>query len=440
MNGSLRTRIGRAGPPVGAVLTLVLALPATAAAHAVLVRSSPAWGSIAASAPHQLRLVFDEDVVARYARVSVVTGRGVSLAGRPRASGRVVTVPLRRGQRGSYTVRWRMVARDDGHVTEGAYSFGVNARPLPPAPLGGLGIPLAPQLLAWLQFLAVALAGGMLTVRALVWAPAARVLGREEAPDARLATGTAAAAAALGLHAGLLGFLVGAYPIVGGGVSSFINTLIEPIRTGTHLGQAWTVMTFTWLVVLGLIVAAWVTPRDRERLLASAGVLALAVSFDLSWASHAASRGTAALVMDFVHLLAAALWVGGLATAVILALATRTLTGSAREGLARACVLRFSKLALPTVAIVGVAGIYLAVRELSGPSDLLSSGYGVTLVLKTALALGALALGAYHRRSVMPRLALGTPVASVRRTLTVELGVLLAVLVLAAVLSQAAPP
>lgn len=440
MTTKLRQAVRRAVLPAVSLLTVGLALPSTAAAHAVLVRSTPRWGAITRAEPHQLELVFNEDVVPRYAHVMVVTGRGGDLAGRPRVAGQVVLVPLRPGHRGSYTVRWRMVASDDGHVTEGAYSFGVDAKPLPPPPISGLDVPVAPQLLAWLEFLAVALAGGLLTVRALMWAPAARALGRRQAPDAKRALSIAAIAAAVGLHAGLFGFLVGAYPIVGGGLSSFINDLIEPIRTGTHLGQAWTVMTFTWLVVLALLVAAWVTPREREPLLAAAGVVALAIAFDLSWASHPASRGTLALIVDFVHLVAAALWAGGVAGAVILAVSARALTSTAREAMARACVLRFSKLALPIVVVAGFAGIYLAVRQLPTPSDLLTSGYGVTLIVKTAVALAALALGGYHRRFVMPRLASGEPVASIRRSLTVELAVLGAVLILAAILSQAAPP
>src|SRR5256885_7841355 len=50
----------------------------------------------------------------------------------------------------------------------------------PPAPASGVGIPIAPQLLAWLQFLGVVLAGGLLTFRALVWAPAEREQARSE--------------------------------------------------------------------------------------------------------------------------------------------------------------------------------------------------------------------------------------------------------------------
>jgi copper transport protein len=103
-------------------------------------------------------------------------------------------------------------------------------------------------------------------------------------------------------------------------------------------------------------------------------------------------------------------------------------------------VLKFSKIAVPTVAMVALAGVYLAVRQLPTPSALFSSGYGITLVVKSGVALGALALGGYHRRVVVPRLAAGAPVVTIRRTLTLELGVLLAVLALAAVLSQTAPP
>jgi hypothetical protein len=54
--------------------------------------------------------------------------------------------------------------------------------------------------------------------------------------------------------------------------------------------------------------------------------------------------------------------------------------------------------------------------------------------------MGALALGAYHRRSVVPRIAAGAPVATVGRTLALEVGFLLVAVALAAALSQTAPP
>ena len=359
------------------------------------------------------------------------------MSGPPRVSGSVVVVPLEGGRTGSYTLRWRMVASDDGHVTEGAFSFGVRAKPLPPAPASGVGVPVAPEVLAWLQFVGVVLAGGALTFRALVLVPAARALGDRESG---LAIWVGVVGATVALHAGLFGFLVGAYPIVGGGLVNVINTQIIPIRVGTHLGQAWTLTTFAWLGVLALLVGAWVTPRRREPLLATAGILSLGIAFGISWASHPAARGTIAMFADYVHLVAGALWVGGVIALAILAGVARPMSRPVRDGLLLACLLRFSRVAVPLVAMLAIAGTYLALRELPSASALLTSRYGVTLVLKSVVFVGALALGGYHRRFAVSRIAAGAPAATIRRTLAVELSLLLGALALAAILSQTAPP
>lgn len=425
----------------GCAVALLLSLPSSAAAHAVLVTSAPAWNTIVRATPNQVRLTYDEDVVPQYARVTVFVGTsGRDVAGAPQVAGNVVTVALANGGTGSYTVRWRMVAGNDGHVTQGAFSFGVRAKPLPPAPASGVSVPVAPQLLAWLQFLGVVLAGGTLTFRTLVLAPAARALGARTEREASVALWVAVVGAAVALHAGLFGFLIGAYPIVGGGLLNVVNTEIIPIRVGTHLGQAWTLSTFAWLGVLTLLVAAWVTPRRREPLLTSAGALSLAIAFGISWASHPDGRGTLALAADYVHLLAAALWVGGVVALAILTGATRPLSRSDREALVRLCLVRFSRLAVPAVAFLAMAGVYLALRELPAASAILTSGYGITLLLKTMVFVAAFALAAYHRGSVTPRLEAGAPVATIRRTLTLEMSLLLLAVALAAVLSQTAPP
>jgi copper transport protein len=429
----------RATRLAGFACVLLLAIPSSAAAHAALDTATPGSAVVLSGAPRSLRLVFDEDVTPRYTRVAVVGADGQNLAGPPAVDGPVVTVPLRSARIGSYTVRWRMVAKDDGHATEGAYSFGVRVKPLPPTPSSGVGIPVAPELLAWLEFVGVVLAGGVLTFRAIV-RPPGEVPVHGGSRDATIAIWAGVVGAVIALHAGVFAFLSGAYPIVGGGLSGFVDAEIAPIRAGTHLGQSWTLMTFAWLGVLALLVAAWVTPRKRETLLGCAGVSALGIAFGISWASHSASRGAAALVADYLHLLAGALWVGGLVALAILAVAARPLSRPAREAMIRASVLRLSRVAVPFVILVGSAGIYLALRELPAPSALLTSGYGVTLLVKTAVVLGAVALGGYHRRFVVPRIAAGAPVASIRRTLVLEVSLIVVALALASILSQTAPP
>ena len=418
----------------------LLTAPSVATAHAVLETTTPRWGAVLGATPHEITLVYDEDVVPSYARVAVVTPGGQNLAGPPQVTGNRVVVAVRPGAGGSYTVRWKMVASSDGHVTEGAFSFGVRAKPLPPAPASGVSVPVAPELLAWLEFLGVVLAGGTLTFRALVSAPAARMLGEREPRDGSVAIWVGVVGAAVALHAGLFAFLVGAYPIVGGGLLNVVNTQIIPIRVGTHIGQAWTLMTFAWLGVLALLVGAWVSPRRREPLLASAGLASLGIAFGISWASHPASRGTLALTADYVHLLAGALWVGGVVALAILVGIARPLSHSAREALARACLVRFSRLAVPTVVVLALAGAYIALRELPAPAALVTSGYGVTLLAKSSVFIAALALAGYHHRAVVPRIAAGAPIASIRRTLALEVGLLMTAVALAAILSQVAPP
>jgi methionine-rich copper-binding protein CopC len=44
--------------------------------------------------------------------------------GRPRIDGRVMSVPLRADQPGTYRVKWRVLSVDT-HATEGAFSFQV---------------------------------------------------------------------------------------------------------------------------------------------------------------------------------------------------------------------------------------------------------------------------------------------------------------------------
>ena len=449
--------LGVRAAAIGALAAAALLIsPAVAGAHAVLETSTPSYGAMVHGEPRQVVLNYDEEVVPRLAQVSVVTPSGRNLAGAPHVSGDTVTVPLGSGPHGSYTVRWQMVAADDGHVTEGAFSFGVDAKPVAPAPAQGVSIPVAPELLAWLQFIAIVLAGGMLTFRAAVLVPAARALratGRGETDGAAApvdgAQGEAGGpvairvgiiGAALGIHASLFAFLVGAYPAVGGSVSNFVGTEIIPLRVSTHSGQAFTLSSFAWLVAAALMISAWSYPRRREPLLALAGLMSLAIAFGLSWASHPAGRGTLALAADYVHLLGAALWIGGLIALVILAGAVRAGAVADRDALFRACLLRFSALAAPLVAVLAAAAVYLAIRELPAVSALFDSRYGILILAKTATFAAALALAGYHRRSVVPRVAAGASAASVRRTLTIEAAVLLVTLVLAAILSQNAPP
>ncbi len=105
--------------------------PATAFAHAFLVRAVPGVGSTVKSAPSQLTLYYTEGVVPHFCRVSVTGPGGAAVAaGRPHtASGHptVLLVRLPHLAPGLYTVTWHAVATDT-HRTQGRFRFTVAGR------------------------------------------------------------------------------------------------------------------------------------------------------------------------------------------------------------------------------------------------------------------------------------------------------------------------
>ena len=100
-----------------AISFLALVVPSAASAHAVLQSSTPRWNAMVSAAPAKVTLYYSEEVSSGLGRVSVIGPTGDDIAGPLVYHGGVVVVPIRSGGgRGSYTVRWRMVAADDGHV------------------------------------------------------------------------------------------------------------------------------------------------------------------------------------------------------------------------------------------------------------------------------------------------------------------------------------
>jgi copper transport protein len=179
--------------------------------------------------------------------------------------------------------------------------------------------------------------------------------------------------------------------------------------------------------------------RDRRPLSALTLALGAVMSLTPSLSGHASTAGKLAMTADVAHVIAAALWTGGLGF-LFLAL---MLAKEDRWPLATRAVPRFSNMAVISVVVLLVAGIvngYLQVRTWSA---LWETEYGLLLLAKVALVLPLLALGAYNNRYAVPRLKAG--IASVlerRRFLRaagVELGIMVAIVAVTAVLVNAEP-
>ncbi len=299
---------------------------------------------------------------------------------------RVLVLPLRPGlSHGAYTVQWRIVS-DDGHLITGVLAFAVGTgspRPVPTLSAGG-GTSLSGFALRFLFLGGVLVAGG------------AALTGRYLLEPARRRVETAVVAGGLVL-------------VAGGG---FGLLAIEPAADATRFGRVTETAAITAAVGVAAALAAFVLP-PLALVVSVVGALELAAP---TLAGHALDprqlRPLIALA-DFVHVAAAAVWIGGLVLLVV---------GGPR---ARA---RFPIVALVAVAVLGAAAIPRAIAAFPSLASVVHTSYGRAVLIKTGL-LAAVLLLAWSNRRRFAQVGLAA-----------ELALLAALVVAIAVLTDLRPP
>ncbi len=222
---------------------------------------------------------------------------------------------------------------------------------------------------------------------------------------------------------------------------------LRTVLLDTEFGRDWLVR-LVLVAVLGGLLAADLRRRrgqDRPSLLRLAIVPAAAgLAGSLAWAGHGVGGtgfdGSIHTAADFLHLVTAAAWVGGLLPlALLLAAAQRA---SAIE-VARTTSLRFSACGAAAVGVLVLTGI-INTWYLAGSLHALSStDYGHLLLVKIALFLVMLALAAINRLRLTPALMEGKPAADalrqLRRNVVIEIAAAALVIAVVAVLGVTPP-
>jgi copper transport protein len=407
-----------------------LVVPSVAAAHVTLQSAEPATQSRLDKPPSEIRLRFSQPVTVTSNAITVLAPDGTVLSGTVTMEddGHVVVAPVSRLVLGrGYTVRWRVIGAD-GHSPAGVFTFGVGVDAPPPTDaVGASGTTWRDDAARWALFAALSLLIGPLVVRLLVL--------RGPVPDRleRRFQLVGVVAAFLVVDVGIAAFVLRASNALQLPLGDLPYADLQPFAEKTRFGVAFLVMTVGFGIVAALLLVGWVF--DRLELRWPALVLSLALVSGLSLSGHQATEPNAtrlAEAADWLHLVAASVWVGGLAalTFVVWPLA---------PSLRRTAFLGFARLAVVLVAAMVLAGAYLALLRLPEPSDLWETHYGRFLLLKLAIVALALAWGAVHHVVVRPRLAAGDE-PNVRPSLLGEAAVAFAVLLAAAILTNVAPP
>ncbi|GAA3337535.1 hypothetical protein GCM10020358_14150 [Amorphoplanes nipponensis] len=146
-----------------------------ASAHAALVASDPAGGTIVPDAPNKVTLTFSESVQLITGKIQVLAPDGSRAdQGDPQAAGGSVVIPLRSGGgRGTYLVSYRVVSADS-HPVAGSLTFSVGAASTPPTETAGADSvdPVVRALIPvgkYLGYAGLVLLVGPVLVLALLW-------------------------------------------------------------------------------------------------------------------------------------------------------------------------------------------------------------------------------------------------------------------------------
>jgi copper transport protein len=437
--------------------------PPAAEAHALLERAEPPVNAQLREPPSVLTLYFTEPLERRFSTARVVdqTGARVEEAVEfDEADDALMRVRLKTLSPGYVTVFWETVSAVDGHRISGSYPLTI-LNPdgsQPPGQAPGTSVSLEGEevkppriVVKALLLIAGAVLTGGLAFRLFV-TPG---LPGDEGEQARATSDVRSVYVAGGailvlLAAGFLELFLQANNI-GAGIREAVDT---------RWGERWLLRNALLILpVLTLVIdRATSRPVDLRRSTAAAGLLgALGYLALTSSVSHSAAGAGAlwAAGSDFVHLLAASVWIGMLAMLLLLMRwVGYALERGERYGVLATSLQRFSSIAVVSLALLLLTGTINSVIQLGHISDLVETGYGRALLIKLLLILPLLAVGGINAYIYRPRVVLlaegaGTPrqrsealpalEERLQRTITYELALAVGVLVVVAVLVQLTP-
>jgi copper transport protein len=486
--------------------SLTLARAPSALAHAQLLGSSPQSGSTVARQPAQVIFEFNQAVGGTLGAVRVydAQGREVDNLDVTHADGRQhwMGVGLKAGlSDGTYTATYRVISADT-HIVYGGLVFNVgHAGAAPKLTVAGLigrgesgeATKLAFGAVRVLDYVSLALGIGGLAFLVLVWLPAlAASAGAEDGwrdasrAFARRIEMLLFAAVALGVAIGVLGIALQGASAAGVSLWASLKGTILSDTLKSRFGEVWGLRTLVWVALGGLLVAARLSrraaipvprvstpgagdggrdgdvadtpigstelgPRPPRALLVVIGVATVFLAMTPALSGHASVQSPTGVFfpVDVIHVLAASVWVGGIACLLLaLPAATRRLPTSQRSRLLVATLARFSPLALACVIAIAVTGVVQAYIDVRSFEGLLHTTYGALVIVKVVLLAVLIGLGWVNRERVLPVLrriagADGSPGAAgvlARRTMRGELALMLVVFGVTAALVSYAPP
>jgi copper transport protein len=410
------------------MLTILLAAPAAALAHAQLLGTVPQAGTTHATQPPRVIFEFNEPVGFTLGAIRVYNAQGKEVdnsnVGHPAGVGSKLAGSLMPGlPAGTYTATYSVISADT-HVVTGGLVFNVG-HPSPSSlsvesliarDKAGEVTVVAFSVVRGLDYVSLALAIGGL---AFLWLAFARTPDAVSRVIQRRVERLLVIAIGLGILTGELGILLEGASAAGVSLWSSLHTDIIRSVLHSRFGWVWGSRTLVW-IVLGLALATTAGARRvREargarvadppplalRLIGSLACLYLALTPGLS--SHPAVQSPVGVLLpaDGIHVVAVSIWAGGIA-ALLFALprALRELQPDERTPVLIAVLGRFSLVALVCVIAIAITGGVQALVLVRTLDALVATAYGRAVLIKVILFCVLLGFGVLQRRRIIPAL------------------------------------
>jgi copper transport protein len=330
-------------------------------AHANLLRSEPAANAVLTAAPAEIRLWFSEPLEPRFSHIHLfdAAGRRIEMLDSAVDAGDAfqmfLTLPPLAD--GVYTVAWANVSTADGHPSEGSFPFTIGEGTAAANITHDTSerLPIEAALVRSFYIYSLALFIGGVGFWLLVWCSA--LPNGDAAIEKRLMALIGLAWLLTGLANVLHLFLQTSLASGTTLIAAITSPSLLNVLSATRYGSLWWVRAGLWLTA-GIVLYFTRASAEayRRALLWGVLVLSTGIAFTYSLFSHADS--TASALVDWLHLLATGLWVGGLAQFINALLALRQSHDTTQ--VVSALTAWFSNLARAAVFTLVITGMYSA--------------------------------------------------------------------------------
>ena len=428
-------------------LVAVALWPSVASAHAVLLRATPSSTVSLEQAPAQVQLLFSEPLDPVFSKVRVLNSNGRQV---DRADShvdpdndRLLVASLQPNlPNGIYTVTWRSLSAIDVHPDDGEYPLFVGV-PVTSAVTATVTSAFtatpATTLGRWWFYVAASLFGGVLAAWKFVLSG---LLVGEHAGMRPVMRRVTCRLVVLGGGLLIVGTLFTAVAQASAAANvPLLDAIGRPVADLLLRGRFASI----WWPRMGLEVASLllIVFGGIDGLASECGLATLpAVLLTSALTSHGAALSRSAgtgIAVDWLHIVGATAWVGGLLIVLSFALVLR---GSEDpSALLRPMVARFGRFALLSALVVLSSGVLQGTLEVGSWTALQTTLYGQLVLLKTLLLIAMLLLAGFNewRARTTSRVAIAQ-VRGFGRGLSVELAFGMVVFAVAAMLSGTPPP